>query len=92
MNNILVTYDLNLSKDSQDYDDIISEIKNCGNWASVNRSTWYVSTRLSCKEVYSRIKKVIDENDNIFVTKMEDASWFGLSKESTNHLHSHWKK
>lgn len=87
-NNILVTYDLN--KSGQNYEALIEEIKTLGAWAKVQQSVWYLHTSYSSKEVLDILSKVTDYNDSLFVAKLDDASWRGLSAEVAKFIQEQW--
>ncbi|OOF80425.1 hypothetical protein BKG93_12055 [Rodentibacter ratti] len=89
-NNILITYDLN--KSGQNYEALIEKIKTLGAWAKVQQSVWYLHTSYSSEEVLDILGKVTDYNDSLFVAKLDNAHWRGLSPEITKFIQEQWWK
>ena len=91
-NNLFISYDLN--SPGQDYEAIFDEIKSLGSWAKVQKSFWYVNSRLTAKEAADRIRKKMDKNDSLIVVDASNnnASWYGLSDEVANHIQDQWTK
>ncbi|WP_428023326.1 hypothetical protein [Arcobacter sp.] len=92
MNNLFISYDLN--SPNQNYDVVIESIKELGNWAYINKSTWYVSSLLSAEEAAKKIHLKMDSNDNLIVinTSNNEAYWYNLSDEVSNHIQEFWYK
>lgn len=76
-----VNYDLN--KTGQDYTKLIDYLKSHQGWAKPLKSSFFVKTSLTAKELRDGIKKHIDANDDIVVVAVTGASWatHGLSSE-----------
>lgn len=63
-----VSYDLN--KSGQKYDDLYEELKSSpGYWHHLD-STWLISTTETAEQVYSRLRKHLDDNDRILIIKV----------------------
>jgi len=67
---LLITYDLN--KEPKDYDKLFRAISELG----LTRrdpdldSVWFVSTSYNLKTCYDHLKKAIDNNDRLMITKL----------------------
>ena len=92
MNNLFISYDLN--SPNQNYDAIIESIKELGNWAYVNKSTWYVNSSFGAEEAANKIHLKMDSNDNLIVinTSNNEAYWYNLSDEVSKHIQNFWNK
>jgi hypothetical protein len=91
-NNLFISYDLNFK--NKNYDGVIKEIKNLGDWASIQKSMWYLNTELNAKEVAKKIYSHMDSNDTLIVinTVNNDAYWYNLSEEVSSHIKNYWNK
>ena len=80
----IISYDLR--KPEQNYEDLIKAIKTY-NCRKINKSDWVIWTSSSCKEVRDYLQKYIDNNDTLFVAKL-DKEWssYGLNSETTEWL------
>ena len=76
-----VNYDLN--KTGQDYTKLIEYLKSHQGWAKPLKSSFFVKTSLTARELRDEIKKYIDVNDDIVVVTVAGASWatYGLSQD-----------
>lgn len=92
MNNLFISYDLN--SPNQNYDKVIEEIKELGNWAYINKSTWYVSSSYTAESAATKIHSKMDNNDVLIVinTSNNEAYWFNLSDEVGTHIQNFWNK
>jgi len=63
----LISYDLN--SPGQDYEDLISNIKNLGPWAHMLKSAWLVDSRLTVNQIYNQLIKHMDKTDRIMVNE-----------------------
>jgi len=77
----MITYDLN--QKGQNYSDVIDEIKSFDEWSEVMQSCWFVATGKSIYNTYSRIKQHIDNNDILFVVKVEKENYQGFINTDT---------
>ena len=79
---LLITYDLN--KPGQNYSGLYDEIKGLGSsWWHYLDSTWLVRTSLSANDAADRVKKRIDDSDNLLVLNVTSDSYAGwLPKEA----------
>jgi len=74
-----VSYDLN--KSGQNYDALYEELKRSPGWCHVLDSTWLVSTTETAKQVSDRLRKHLDENDDLLVMAVtkDHAGWLNQS-------------
>ena len=63
MNTILVSYDLN--EKGKDYSKIIEHLESYEEHIKPLLSLWLIRTPLTAKEVYDKVEKCVDKNDNI---------------------------
>ncbi|NQY20033.1 MAG: hypothetical protein HRT40_01795 [Campylobacteraceae bacterium] len=91
-NNLFISYDLNSTH--KNYDGVINEIKNLGDWASIQKSMWYLNSNLTAQEVATKIHSHMESNDTLIVidTFNNDAYWYNLSDEVGSHIQNHWNK
>ncbi|EIO3706680.1 TPA: hypothetical protein ACRZZH_005110 [Vibrio harveyi] len=91
-NNLFVSYDL--ISPNQDYSKVIDKIKSLGDWASVQRSTWYVNTNTSAADAAQQIYSAMDPNDILLVVDAanNEAYWYNLSDEVANHIQNFWNQ
>lgn len=89
-NNLFISYDLN--SPNQDYGSVIKEIKTLGNWASVQKSVWYVNSTLTSKQAAEKIYSKMDSDDSLLVVDSvnNDAHWYNVSDEVAKHIQEHW--
>src|SRR5690606_31904936 len=69
------TYSINynLSNPGRNYQGLINMIKSLpGTWAHPGGSHWFVSTHLSGVEIRSRLKSVMDSNDQLYIHTVGD--------------------
>lgn len=64
----LITYDL--INPGQKYKELHELIKSYGTWCHPQESTWLVVTYQSSKEIYDKISKVCDGNDNVIIMRV----------------------
>lgn len=70
----IITYDL--CQPGQNYEDLISAIKEYSKWARVTESTWIIVTDDSCETIRNNLVQHIDTNDRLFVAKLSgEAAW-----------------
>ena len=72
----LITYDLNNQKD---YSSLYKEIKDLGDWIRDTDldSVWFVSTSLTVGQTQERLRKIMDDDDNMFITKLNRGEYAG---------------
>ena len=76
-----ITYDLN--RPQQSYAEVIATIKCMGDWCHLMGSTWLVDTTLSAETAYGQLAKKIDQNDRLFIVKVNRGEYHGwLSAEA----------
>jgi len=75
-----VSYDLN--KSGQNYNALYEELKKSSNWWHYLDSTWLILTGETADELSNRLRKHLDDNDNLLVIKVTRpyAGW--LKKEA----------
>lgn len=89
------TYSINynLSNPGRNYQGLINMIKSLpGTWAHPGGSHWFVSTHLSGVEIRSRLKSVMDSNDQLYIHTVGDDWWTqNASTEIVGWFQSNWK-
>lgn len=88
--NIVISYDL--SKPARNYDALIDEIKELGNWAHVQGSVWYLNSDLSAEQTRDRLLPYIDDDDSLFVVDAtnNEAAWHNLKPEVARFIRENW--
>lgn len=76
---LLITYDLR--KPHQDYASLIKAIEGYGNYAHILESTWLVRTYKSAQQVYSELRPLIDADDSLFITGVDERNQQGWLKQ-----------
>ncbi|AFL99480.1 hypothetical protein Desde_1047 [Desulfitobacterium dehalogenans ATCC 51507] len=75
-----ISYDL--TAPGRNYDDLIAEIKNLGDWAYPLKSTWLVESNLTSVQVRDKLLETMDSNDKLLVMMCaDDAAWCNLPDE-----------
>ncbi|MDA2385408.1 CRISPR-associated protein Cas2 [Bacillus cereus] len=69
MNSFLISYDLITS--GKDYDKIAKKIENYPNPKRILESVWIVNSNETSQQIAQGLKSVTDNNDTIFVVKLE---------------------
>ena len=80
----VITYDLNAP--GQNYDALYDEIKSLGAWAHPMDSTWFVQTNLKATSIFDRLKKHLDSNDVIFISRVTEDYAAKLSSDMIDWL------
>ena len=76
-----ICYDLR--SPGQNYLELYKAIKGYGNWAHPLESTWIIQTMQSASEVAQFLRKFMDANDGLLVTRWEgEAAWYNVNKEA----------
>ncbi|MGN7157879.1 hypothetical protein ACTHRK_17495 [Dietzia cercidiphylli] len=86
----LIAYDLN--SPGQKYDDLIDAIKGLGAWWHHLDSTWLVRTSSSAEEVRDKLKKYIDNGDELLVVDVtgDSRAWCGFKESGSKWLKETW--
>lgn len=84
----LISYDLN--KPVQDYEGLIDDIKNLGDWAHMLKSAWLVDCELSVQQIYDKMMKHIDPTDALMVNELTKNQRGFLNTEVVDWLNSHF--
>ncbi len=89
-NNLFISYDL--YEPGKDYGTVGSAIKQLGPWAKVQKSFWYVKSRLSAQQAAEHVRRSMDANDSLIVVDStnDQAFWYNLSPEVANLLLEKW--
>jgi hypothetical protein len=74
-----VSYDLN--KAGQNYEGLITEIKNFSDYRKVMDSYWFVCSLQDAQTVYSKLAKHIDRNDRLLVMQTSSNRQGWLDKD-----------
>ncbi|WP_242281031.1 CRISPR-associated protein Cas2 [Bacillus cereus group sp. BfR-BA-01347] len=69
MNSFLISYDL--ITPGKDYDKIAKKIENYPNSKRILESVWIVNSNETSQQIAQGLKSVTDNNDKIFVVKLE---------------------
>jgi hypothetical protein len=72
---ISVCYEL--QKPGQNYDVLYETIKTAQSWCHPMTSHWLIRTELSVQTWYDRLRKVMDQNDYLFVVDITGQSRLG---------------
>lgn len=75
----LITYDLvGTDETSQDYENLIAEIKTYAMWGKVQKSVWVVKSSKRASTIYDELNAHMDANDRLFVVSLKvAAAWKG---------------
>ena len=92
MNNLFISYDL--KNPGQNYERVITAIKGLGSWAKVQYSLWFVSSTCTAKEAADIVRREQDSNDSLIAIDAtnNDAAWYGLSTEVSEHIQKQWNR
>lgn len=84
----LIAYDINAVV--KNYDDLYAAIKAIsGDFQHPLESTWFVSTDMTCKQVYENLRGYINDSDHLFVMRMTNDYYGWVSKNIGEWLNSH---
>lgn len=89
MASFLISYDLIKTKD---YPKLHEAIKSYSNWCHPLESVWIVISNSDAESIRDHVKKYMDSDDKLFVTKLPnpaDAAWRNLSKTASDWLQEH---
>jgi len=75
----IVTYDLN--QHGQKYDCIIKKLEGLGAW-HMQQSVWIVAGNNTSESIRNSLRECLDSNDSLFVGRITDAAWNGLSDQA----------
>lgn len=81
-----ISYDLNKEKN---YDKLYDGIKSYVDYHKALLSTWFVSTNVSADQIYQKLKPLIDDNDNIFISEINTNYMGYLPKDAVEWLRRH---
>ena len=72
---MFVSYDL--SQPERNYEKVAKAIKECGHWAKVQKSFWYVRANMTMADVFAQIRKALDSDDKLIVVDVtnNNATW-----------------
>lgn len=82
-----VSYDLN--KTGQNYTDLHAELKNSPSWWHHLDSTWLIFTAESAEQLFSRLARHIDSNDQLLIVKVAREYQGWLSGEAWKWINEH---
>lgn len=77
-----VTYDLN--KAGQDYDALYKQIGSLGQTNHALQNLWLLSTNYSADQIRDHIRKVVDNNDFVFVAQLYRGSYSAWMPEGAH--------
>ena len=71
----MVTYDLH--RPSQDYEDLIAELKKSRNWWHYLQSSWLIESDESPSNIWARIQSSVDKDDSVLIIRVTNphAGW-----------------
>lgn len=79
----LVTYDLNKESSSEDYKPLWADLKRLGAHRALE-SVWLVNVTNTTNELGEHLKRLVDGNDSLFVTKLRQGEiWRFRNKAGT---------
>ena len=78
---ILVNYDLNKEKSSENYTEIINIIKSERNWAKLSESCYAMDTNMTPIQIYNKMKPYLDTNDSLLAFPIKQPYYGQHSKE-----------
>ena len=89
-NNLHISYDL--IDPGQNYDRVISAIKQLGSWAKIHYSYWYVDSVLSATQARDALVRALDANDSLYIVDStnNDAAWHNVPDKVSQQITSHW--
>ncbi len=76
----LVTYDLNHETKRPP---IVQEVKSFDGWARLSESSYAISTWMSAMDVYNKLSKLIDGNDQLYIIPLKKP-WYGFGPKDVN--------
>ncbi|MBD8013881.1 hypothetical protein [Planococcus wigleyi] len=74
-----ITYDL--KSPGQDYSALHKAIKALGDYRHDLESIWFVDTHLHPEDIYYKIRPAMDNNDNVFITKVSSGYYGNASND-----------
>lgn len=85
----MISYDLGVPENPEDYKKVIEYIKSFETWAKPLKSQWLVVTDKTVSGVRDDIGHLTDMNDKILVIDVTDDSWAtkGVSKGVTDWMY-----
>lgn len=85
MSTLMVSYDLKLPENSNDYKLLIENIKKYS-CVKILKSQWLIKTDSSSVKVRDDLKKFLDQNDVLFVTPFDANDWasYNLPKSAVD--------
>lgn len=76
----IVSYDL--VEPGQNYDSLLSKIKEADSWARLGGSSYLIESTKSPKELRDEYKVILDSNDKLYVGRVvAPAAWTGMPKD-----------
>lgn len=82
--------DYDLQDPGQSYEDLYKAIMNLGDYIHILESTWIVGVSdYTASEIRDNLKKHIDSNDKLLVTKLSGGWATTFSNSDTDWLHEH---
>lgn len=81
MSVLLISYDLGSPETSDDYQDLIKQIKSYDDYAKPEYSLWFIKTDKLTSTVCDELKPYLDKNDKLLVMRVTGDGWasFNLS-------------
>ena len=91
-NNLHISYDL--MSPGQNYDGVVSKIKELGNWAKIEYSFWYVNSSYTAAQARDHVIQALDAGDKLYIVDASNgmSAWHGLSSEVSEFIRDKWAK
>lgn len=91
-NNLIISYDL--MAPGQHYDKVVKAVKECGGWAKLEYSLFYVNSTLTAEAAAKHIKASMDNNDRLLVVNATTNSFYGynIGAEQVKYMQDNWSK
>jgi CRISPR-associated endonuclease Cas2 len=90
MNVIQISYDLTAPESRKDYARLILAIHSLGTVERVQYSLWVLKTTKTEAQVRDFLRSFIDENDSLFITKIDGYASYNVPNAATNLINKEW--
>ncbi|PBB93233.1 CRISPR-associated protein Cas2 [Mesorhizobium sp. WSM3864] len=83
MTTFVLTYDLNKDETSEDYKELIDELKRL-KAHKYQYSAWLINLSNTAKEVHDHFKSFMDKDDSLWVSELTKKNHYSGAKSGTN--------
>lgn len=73
--NVVISYDLNKEKNYESLEKLIKSF----NHKKILETVYLIQTNESCSDIMSKIKDIVDEDDQVFVGELSDYNTYNIS-------------